>query len=116
MTKGKNLKAVIREGKLGDSYTLQQAESLRKPPQSTSVGKRTMPTEKSTNVSVTREIRNYQENQSLLAMQQDWMTPQQEAELEEHMIELGKRKYGFDEQTAREWAHAFCSESAVSPE
>jgi len=116
MTKGKNLKAIIREDKLGDSYALQQAESLRKPPQSTSSGKRAMPTEKSTNVSVTREIRNHQESQSLPSTQQDWMTPQQEAELEEQMIELGKRKYGFDEQTAREWAHAFCSENAVSPE
>lgn len=42
-------------------------------------------------------------------VQEEWMTAEQEAELEEELFELGKRKYGFDEGTAREWAHAFCS-------
>ena len=42
--------------------------------------------------------------------QSDWLTTEQAAELEEKMFKLGKDKYGFDEATAREWAHAFCAD------
>ncbi len=48
-------------------------------------------------------------NQEISIHQSDWMTPEQETELEGQMFELGIAKYGFDEATAREWAHAFCS-------
>jgi hypothetical protein len=41
----------------------------------------------------------------------DSLSPEEEAELEQKMVELGKLKYGLDEAKAREWAHAFCSSS-----
>jgi hypothetical protein len=48
-------------------------------------------------------------HQGISIDQSEWMTPEQETELERQMFNLGITKYGFDETTAREWAHAFCS-------
>jgi len=38
----------------------------------------------------------------------DWLAPEEIAELEEDLFKKGVEKYGFDEETAREWARAFC--------
>jgi len=36
----------------------------------------------------------------------DWLTAEEEAELEQEMFHLGTTKYGLDEATAREWARS----------